>query len=82
MSRLLQRVLPPTGRHRAGGDRPSALPPPLAAPVRRPREPSPLLRGEDHQLVRPYVVAAEQRREAQDQRLTNALRDLAEGGLR
>ena len=60
---------PASGRHRA--PRPTALartdvavravPPTVAV---TPREPLPLLRGEDTQLVRPYVLAHERSREA------------------
>jgi hypothetical protein len=82
LDRALRVALPPTGRRRAGDDRPPTAVPLAAAPPCRPREPGPLLRGEDHRLVRPYVVAAEERREAQERRITNAVRDLAEGGLR
>lgn len=79
---LLLRAMPPTGRRRTGDDRLSALPPAPAhspaVPMRRPLAPGPLLCGEDYRLVRPYVVVAEKRRQAQDRRLTRAVRCLAE----
>ena len=67
----LMRVLPPTGRHRAGtgatcaqANQPADVPavystPPVAGPMPR---------GEDIGHVRPYLVAHEQRQEAQRQR--------------
>jgi hypothetical protein len=75
--------------HRATPPPPSTTPrPPMtsasasrpagAGSLRTPRAPGPLLRGEDHRLVRPYVTAAEQRREDQDRRLTHAVRALAQ----
>jgi hypothetical protein len=65
----------PRGRHRA--DRPATVPPlltPPAPPARRPSSPrSPYglaspLNGEDAALVRPYLVAFEERRRERERR--------------
>jgi hypothetical protein len=68
---LVRALLPSSGRHRAGrgaarvpDDRRGAGP--AARPMARVAEP--VLRGEDIQLVRPYVAWFERRREAQRQR--------------
>lgn len=66
---LLRRVWPASGRHRPSEDPPAA---PAAVPPRAVPFPAvataahgsvPLLRGQDVDLVRPYLVAHEDRRE-------------------
>ncbi|MFJ8540679.1 hypothetical protein ACIRFH_01445 [Streptomyces sp. NPDC093586] len=61
---LLRLLWPASGRHRhraEGGARPAPAP---AAPGRRPSPHEALLRGEDSRLVRPYLLAHEQRARA------------------
>ncbi|WP_405890154.1 hypothetical protein OG427_15475 [Streptomyces sp. NBC_00133] len=64
---LLRFLFPARGCHRATGAPP--VTPHVAAPVaRRPRRMAvPLLRGEDSRLVRPYLLAHEQRQKARRQ---------------
>lgn len=66
---LLRLVWPASGRHRQH----TGAPPPSPAPTAptAPRRPSPHtapLRGEDSRLVRPYLLAHEQREQAKRQR--------------
>lgn len=66
---LLRLAWPASGRHRQHAEAPLS-PTPAAAPT-SPRRPSPHtapLRGEDSRLVRPYLVAHEQREQAKRQR--------------
>ncbi|MFE3851547.1 hypothetical protein ACFXPN_10420 [Streptomyces griseorubiginosus] len=65
---LLRLLWPASGRHRhrTGGGAPLAPVP--AAPSRRPSPHETPLRGEDSRLVRPYLLAHEQREQARRQR--------------
>ncbi|MGW0120266.1 hypothetical protein [Streptomyces sp. NPDC003327] len=68
---LLRLLLPPTGRRRrpAGSARPpAAVAVAPCGPVAPPHRGVPVLRGEDCRLVRPYVVAHEEREQARLQR--------------
>nr|WP_239148986.1 hypothetical protein [Streptomyces sp. SID12501] len=68
---LLRLVRPASGRHRYSTGGGSALAPVPAAPAAPSRWPSPheaSLRGEDSRLVRPYLLAHEQRELARQQR--------------
>ncbi|MDI3407952.1 hypothetical protein [Streptomyces cavernicola] len=76
IARLLEsvlRLLLPTarGRHRLSGDQPAERPA-EASPARIPHARAPLhtyaLHGEDSALVRPYLIAHEQRQEERRQR--------------
>ncbi|MFI9777155.1 hypothetical protein ACIHCV_20945 [Streptomyces sp. NPDC051956] len=65
---LLRLAWPTSGRHR---QHTAAPPGPVLAPHAPPRRPSPHtapLRGEDSRLVRPYLLAHEQREQAKRQR--------------
>lgn len=64
---LLRLLFPARGRHGATVA-PPAMPHVASSVTRRPRVTVPLLRGEDSRLVRPYLVAHEQREEARRQR--------------
>ncbi|MFB7714417.1 hypothetical protein [Streptomyces sp. NPDC056105] len=66
---LLRLVWPASGRHRqhTGAPPPSPAPAAPAAP-RRPSPHTAPLRGEDSRLVRPYLLAHEQREQAKRQR--------------
>ncbi|MDX3414995.1 hypothetical protein PV661_12135 [Streptomyces sp. MD20-1-1] len=84
---LLRLLWPASGRHRhgnrhrAGGAAPA---PELATPVAPGRRPSPheaLLRGEDSRLVRPYLLAHEQRARAKQQRARRRTLWLAVHGI-
>lgn len=85
---LLRLLWPASGRHRhqnrhrAGG---AAQPAPApAAPVTSGRRPSPheaLLHGEDSQLVRPYLLAHEQRAQTKQQRARRRTLWLAVHGI-
>lgn len=64
--RLLRLLLPAPGRHRAADTRPavSSTEKPAVPLPRAPRADTvPFLRGEDTALVRPYLIAHEQRQE-------------------
>jgi hypothetical protein len=63
---LLRLLWPAPGRHRSPEVFPAALPVDVWPAVDLPLEP--VLRGEDSPLVRPYLVAHEQREEARRQR--------------
>lgn len=67
---LLRLVWPVAGRHRcfAAGGTPLTPVPAGLAPGRRPSLHETLLRGEDSPLVRPYLLAHEQREKARQQR--------------
>ncbi|MER7105684.1 hypothetical protein ABT383_39860 [Streptomyces humidus] len=72
---LLRLLWPASGRHRhrnrhraGGAARPTPVPAAPAAPGRRPSPHQDLLRGEDSRLVRPYLLAHEQRAQARQQR--------------
>jgi hypothetical protein len=87
---LLRFFLPGTGRRRRTGpavrareDRPPVRPPVttyLHGPIARRRDERPL-RGEDHPLVRPYLVAHERREEARRQRARRRALWLAVHGI-
>jgi hypothetical protein len=84
---LLRLLLPGMGRHRLAAtttatDRtgPPPLPPYAAEPTAHHPGPRPL-RGEDHSLVRPYLVAHERRQEAQRQRARRRALWLAVHGI-
>ncbi|WP_327429239.1 hypothetical protein [Streptomyces sp. NBC_01236] len=67
---LLRFLLPGSGRHRLSATAPAGSHPTPSfhgAPTVRRAGPRPL-RGEDHALIRPYLVAHERRSEAQRQR--------------
>ncbi|MFD5075509.1 hypothetical protein [Streptomyces sp. NPDC058371] len=64
---LLRLLFPARGRHRATGA-PAIAPHPATRAPRRPHAVTALIRGEDTRLVRPYLVAHEQREEARRQR--------------
>lgn len=64
---LLQRLLPATGRHRSPVTGPASRPAPARA-TSAPASYRDALRGEDNRLVRPYLLAHEQREEARQQR--------------
>ncbi|WP_406169417.1 hypothetical protein [Streptomyces sp. NBC_00996] len=81
---LLWLLWPASGRHRhlAGGGAPLTLVP--AAPVAPSRRPSPHetpLRGEDSRLVRPYLLAHEQREHVKQQRARRRVLWLAVHGV-
>ncbi|MFD8835285.1 hypothetical protein [Streptomyces griseofuscus] len=65
-------------RHRADDQAPSPVP---AAPGRRPSPHETLLRGEDSRLVRPYLLAHEQRTQARQQRARRRTLWLAVHGI-
>ncbi|UXY27703.1 hypothetical protein [Streptomyces sp. HUAS TT20] len=68
---LLRPLWPASGRHRHSAEGGAPLTPVPAAPVAPHRRPSPHeipLRGEDSRLVRPYLLAHEQREQARQQR--------------
>lgn len=82
---LLRLLWPASGRHRhqnrhrAGGAAPA--PAPAAPPGRRPSPHEALLRGEDSRLVRPYLLAHEQRAQARQQRARRRTLWLAVHGI-
>ncbi|WP_327325604.1 hypothetical protein OG735_26350 [Streptomyces sp. NBC_01210] len=76
---LLRLMWPAQGRHRSANTR-------LAAPngdasTTRPHAPHPVLRGEDVVLIRPYLVAHEQRMETQRQQARRRALWLAVHGI-
>lgn len=87
---LLRLLWPPSGRHRhrhrnrhraEGGARPIPVPAAPVAPSRRPSPHEALLRGEDSPLVRPYLLAHEQREHAEQQRARRRTLWLAVHGI-
>ncbi|MFD9111141.1 hypothetical protein [Streptomyces bottropensis] len=87
---LLRLLWPPSGRHRnrqgnrhcAGeGMRANPVAAALVAPRRRPSPHEALLRGEDSPLVRPYLLAHEQREHAKRQRARRRTLWLAVHGI-
>ncbi|WP_323137442.1 hypothetical protein [Streptomyces albogriseolus] len=68
-------------RHRAGGAAPAPAPAAALAPGRRPSPHEALLRGEDSRLVRPYLLAHEQRAQARQQRARRRTLWLAVHGI-
>ncbi|MDX2526789.1 hypothetical protein [Streptomyces europaeiscabiei] len=85
---LLRLLWPPSGRHRhrnrhraGGAARPTPVPAALAAPGRRLSPHEALLRGEDSPLVRPYLLAHEQRVQARQQRARRRTLWLAVHGI-
>ncbi|WP_318296189.1 MULTISPECIES: hypothetical protein [Streptomyces albogriseolus group] len=68
-------------RHRAGGAAPAPAPAAPLAPGRRPSPHEALLRGEDSRLVRPYLLAHEQRAQARQQRARRRTLWLAVHGI-
>lgn len=71
---LLRLLWPASGRHRhrnrhraGGAARPTPGPVAPVAPGRRPSAHEALLRGEDSRLIRPYLLAHEQRAQAKQQ---------------
>lgn len=68
-------------RHRAGGTAPAPAPAAPLAPGRRPSPHEALLRGEDSRLVRPYLLAHEQRAQARQQRARRRTLWLAVHGI-
>lgn len=75
---LLHLLLPARGHHRS--PEPSPVARPVDAPtIRLPRVP--VLRGEDIELVRPYLVAHERRQEEQKQRARRRAPVLATYGV-
>ncbi|MFH9175244.1 hypothetical protein [Streptomyces albogriseolus] len=79
---LLRLLWPASGRHRRGNRHRAggAAPAPLA-PGRRPSPHEALLRGEDSRLVRPYLLAHEQRARARQQRARRRTLWLAVHGI-
>ncbi|MFC7900703.1 hypothetical protein ACFUV1_11180 [Streptomyces griseoincarnatus] len=82
---LLRLLWPASGRHRhqnrhraEGTARPTPAP---AAPDRRPSPHEALLRGEDSRLVRPYLLAHEQRAQVRQQRARRRTLWLAVHGI-
>ncbi|WNZ11285.1 hypothetical protein [Streptomyces sp. 11x1] len=87
---LLRLLWPPSGRHRqrqrnrhrAGeGVRANPVPATPVAPRRRPSPHEAILRGEDSPLVRPYLLAHEQRVQAKQQRARRRTLWLAVHGI-
>ncbi len=84
---LLRLLWPASGRHRhqnrhrAGGAAPAPAPAAPLAPGRRPSPHEALLRGEDSRLVRPYLLAHEQRAQARRQRARRRTLWLAVHGI-
>ncbi len=85
---LLRLLWPASGRHRhrnrhraGGGSRPTPVPAAPVAPGRRPSPHEALLRGEDSRLVRPYLLAHEQRVQARQQRARRRTLWLAVHGI-
>ncbi|MFF0807544.1 hypothetical protein [Streptomyces albogriseolus] len=68
-------------RHRAGGAAPAPAPAAPLAPGRRPSPHEAVLRGEDSRLVRPYLLAHEQRAQARQQRARRRTLWLAVHGI-
>ena len=75
--RWLFALLFPSGKHRAASTTPTPVRRPVSAPV-TPWQP---LDGESLPLVRPYVLAAEERREAAQQRQRRRALVLATMGI-
>ncbi|RVU24417.1 hypothetical protein EOT10_15505 [Streptomyces antnestii] len=65
---LLRLAWPASGRHRQHTGAPLSPEPATPIPPRRPSPHTALLRGEDSRLVRPYLLAHEQREQAKRQR--------------
>ncbi|MEU5885956.1 hypothetical protein ABZ835_03855 [Streptomyces sp. NPDC047461] len=80
---LLRLLLPASGchRHRAEGRVRPTPAPGAAAPGRRPSPHEALIRGEDSPLVRPYLLAHEQRMQARRQRARRRTLWLAVHGI-
>ncbi|WP_431989406.1 hypothetical protein [Streptomyces albogriseolus] len=84
---LLRLLWPVSGRHRhgnrhrTGGAAPAPEPAAPVAPGRRPSPHEALLRGEDSRLVRPYLLAHEQRAQARQQRARHRTLWLAVHGI-
>jgi hypothetical protein len=85
---LLRLLWPASGRHRhrnrhraGGGARLTPVPATPVAPGRRPSPHEALLRGEDSRLVRPYLLAHEQRVQARQQRARRRTLWLAVHGI-
>ncbi|WP_078516678.1 hypothetical protein [Streptomyces sp. HGB0020] len=84
---LLRLLWPASGRHRhrsrhrADDRAPAPVPAALAAPRRRPSLHETPLRGDDSPLVRPYLLAHEQREQAKQQRARRRALWLAVHGI-
>lgn len=85
---LVRLLWPASGRHRhrnrhraEGGARPIPVPAAPVVPSRRPSPHETLLRGEDSPLVRPYLLAHEQREHAKQQRARRRTLWLAVHGI-
>ncbi|MFC5781308.1 hypothetical protein OG758_30205 [Streptomyces sp. NBC_01474] len=65
---LLRLAWPASGRHRQHAGAPPNPAPAAPTPPRRPSPHAAPLRGEDSRLVRPYLLAHEQREQAKRQR--------------
>ncbi|MFF1683739.1 hypothetical protein [Streptomyces sp. NPDC058254] len=65
---LLRLAWPACGRHRQDAGEPLSPVPATPAAPRRPSPHTSMLRGEDSRLVRPYLLAHEQREQAKRQR--------------
>ncbi|WP_073952904.1 hypothetical protein [Streptomyces kebangsaanensis] len=68
-------------RHRAGDQAPTPVPAAPVAPGRRSSPHEALLHGEDSRLVRPYLLAHEQRAQARQQRARRRTLWLAVHGI-
>ncbi|MER7897007.1 hypothetical protein ABTX62_13040 [Streptomyces sp. NPDC096046] len=83
---LLRLLWPASGRHRhrrraEGGARPTPVPAAPVTPRRRASSHEALLRGEGSPLVRPYLLAHEQREQAKRQRARRRVLWLAVHGI-
>ncbi|MGW3392518.1 hypothetical protein [Streptomyces hydrogenans] len=76
---LLRLLWPARECHRPPAEPPAA--PPIAVPSVPGRPPEPILRGEDSPLVRPYLLAHEQRERARRQRARRRALWLAVHGI-
>ncbi|WP_078621106.1 hypothetical protein [Streptomyces sp. NRRL WC-3626] len=77
---LLRLLWPSSGRHR-GAARSTPAPATPVTPSRRPSPYEALLHGEDFRLVRPYLLACEQRAQAKQQRARRRTLWLAVHGI-
>ncbi|MFK0123107.1 hypothetical protein ACIQSP_07305 [Streptomyces nigra] len=84
MALLLRLLWPASGRHRlpiGAGELHAPVQASPAAPRRRPSPHEALIRGEDSPLVRPYLLAHEQRVQARQQRARRRTLWLAVHGI-